>query len=72
MKNKLLANYLRSSGNELATVLISAFYIAVLSNNSLFAKIVIFSKVENISQFFLFIWTLIYNVNSIFFVLLFA
>ena len=34
LKDKLLANYLRSSGNELATVRISAICGAMLSNNS--------------------------------------
>ena len=34
MKNKLLANYLRNRGNDLATVRISAFCVAMLSNNS--------------------------------------
>lgn len=34
LKNKLLANYLRGSGNELATVRISPFYVAMLANNS--------------------------------------
>ena len=34
MKNKLLANYLRNRGNDLATVQISAFCVAMLSNNS--------------------------------------
>lgn len=34
LKNKLLANYLRSSGNELAIVRISAICDAMLSNNS--------------------------------------
>ncbi|HCP42068.1 MAG TPA: hypothetical protein DIT83_01010 [Barnesiella intestinihominis] len=38
MKNKLLANYLRNRGNELATVRISAFCVAVLSNNSFYYK----------------------------------
>ncbi|NBJ04956.1 hypothetical protein D1647_01970 [Alistipes sp. Z76] len=28
MRNKLLANYLTNSGNELATIRISAFYVA--------------------------------------------
>ena len=32
--NKLLANYLRNRGNDLATVRISTFCIAMLSNNS--------------------------------------
>ena len=35
LRNKLLAKYLRSGGNELATVRISAFCVAMLSNNSL-------------------------------------
>ena len=34
LRNKLLANYLKSGGNELATVRISAFCVAMLSNNS--------------------------------------
>ena len=34
LKNKLLANYLRNRGNDLATVRISAFCVAMLSNNS--------------------------------------
>ena len=34
MKNKHLTEYLRNSGNELATVLFSAFCGAILSNNS--------------------------------------
>ena len=33
LKNKLLANYLRNRGNDLATVRISAFCVAMLSNN---------------------------------------
>jgi len=33
LRNKLLANYLRSGDNELATVRISAFCVAMLSNN---------------------------------------
>ena len=32
LKNKLLANYLRNRGNDLATVRISAFCVAMLSN----------------------------------------
>ena len=32
LRNKLLANYLKSGGNELATVRISAFCVAMLSN----------------------------------------
>ena len=35
LKNKLLANYLRSSGSELATMRISAFCVTILSNNFL-------------------------------------
>ena len=35
LRNKHLANYLRSGGNELATVRISAFCGVMLSNNSL-------------------------------------
>lgn len=35
LKNKLLAEYLRNRGNELATVQISAICGAMLSNNSL-------------------------------------
>ncbi|RGF01792.1 hypothetical protein DW267_01925 [Bacteroides sp. AM22-3LB] len=42
LKNKLLANYLRSSGNESVTVRISALYIAMLSNNSFICKCNIF------------------------------
>lgn len=38
LRNKLLANYLKSSGNELATVRISAFCVAMLSNNSFICK----------------------------------
>jgi hypothetical protein len=32
LRNKLLANYLRNRGNDLATVRISAFCVAMLSN----------------------------------------
>ena len=35
LKNKLLTEYLRNRGNDLATVRISAFCVAMLSNNSL-------------------------------------
>lgn len=42
-------NYLRSSGNELATVQISAFYIAVLSNNSFICKYNIFFRKYELS-----------------------
>ena len=38
LRNKLLANYLKSGGNELATVRISAFCVAMLSNNSFICK----------------------------------
>jgi len=34
LKNKLLANYLRNRGNDLATVQFSVIYGAMLSNNS--------------------------------------
>lgn len=39
LRNKLLANYLKSGGNELATVRISAFCVAMLSNNSFILQI---------------------------------
>ena len=42
LKNKLLANYLRSGGNELATVRISASCVTILSNNFLLAKVSIY------------------------------
>ena len=38
LRNKLLANYLRNGSNDLATVRISAFCVAMLSNNSFFCK----------------------------------
>ena len=47
MRNKLLANYLRNRSNELATVRISAFCVAMLSNNSSFANIISFSESTN-------------------------
>ena len=37
-------NYLRSSGNELTTVRISPFYVAMLSNNSFICKYDIFFR----------------------------
>ena len=42
LRNKLLANYLRNRGNDLATVRISAFFVAMLSNNSFSYKYNIF------------------------------
>jgi len=53
LRNKLLANYLRSSGNELATVRISAFCVAMLSNNSFICKYSFFSKVRTIGGSFI-------------------
>ena len=41
-KNKHLTEYLRNSGNELATVLFSAFCGAILSNNSFICKVITF------------------------------
>ena len=49
LKNKLLANYLRNRGNDLATVRISAFYIAMLSNNSFICKYNIFFRKYELS-----------------------
>lgn len=34
LRNKLLANYLKSGGNELATVRFSEIYVTMLANNS--------------------------------------
>ena len=47
LKNKLLANYLRNGSNDLATVRISAFCVAMLSNNSFFCKENIFFESTN-------------------------
>lgn len=47
LRNKLLANYLKSGGNELATVRISAFCVAMLSNNSFICKYSIFFESTN-------------------------
>ena len=56
LKNKLLANYLRNRGNDLATVRISAFCVAMLSNNSLMCKDTNFLKNRKcVWMFFLFI-----------------
>lgn len=44
LKNKLLANYLRNRGNDLATVRNSAFCVAILSNNSFICKYDIFFR----------------------------
>ena len=44
LKNKLLANYLRNRGNDLATVRNSAFCVAILSNNSFICKYNIFFR----------------------------
>ena len=49
LRNKLLANYLRSSGNEFATVRISAFCVAMLSNNSFICKYSIFFRKYELS-----------------------
>ncbi len=47
--NKLLTNYLINRGNDLATVRISAFCVAMLSNNSFIYKYnIFFSKVRTI------------------------
>ena len=47
LRNKLLANYLRNGSNDLATVRISAFCVAMLSNNSFFCKENIFFESTN-------------------------
>ena len=44
LKNRLLANYLRNRGNDLATVRNSAFCVAILSNNSFICKYNIFFR----------------------------
>ena len=49
LSNKLLANYLKSGGNELATVRISAFCVAMLSNNSFICKYSIFFRKYELS-----------------------
>ena len=49
LKNKLLANYLRNRGNDLATVRISAFCVAMLSNNSFICKYNIFFRKYELS-----------------------
>ena len=49
LRNKLLANYLKSGGNELATVRISAFCVAMLSNNSFISKYSIFFRKYELS-----------------------
>ena len=49
LRNKLLANYLKSGGNELATVRISAFCVAMLSNNSFICKYSIFFRKYELS-----------------------
>ena len=49
LKNKILANYLRSSGCELATVRISAFCATILSNNFLWDKYNIFFRKYDLS-----------------------
>ena len=49
LRNKLLANYLKSGGNELATVRISAFCVAMLSNNSFICKHSIFFRKYELS-----------------------
>ena len=57
LKNKLLVNYLRSSGNELTTVRISPFYVAMLSNNSFICKYdIFFRKYELWRQFYKIDW----------------
>jgi hypothetical protein len=53
LRNKLLANYLRNRSNDLATVRISAFYVAMLSNNSFICKYnMFFQKRKTSSVFF--------------------
>ena len=49
LKNKLLANYLRNRGNDLATVRISVFCVAMLSNNSFICKYNIFFRKYEVS-----------------------
>ena len=49
LKNKLLANYLRNRGNDLATVRNSAFCVAILSNNSFICKYNIFFRKYELS-----------------------
>ena len=49
LRNKLLTNYLRNRGNDLATVRISAFCVAMLSNNSFIYKYNIFFRKYELS-----------------------
>ena len=49
LRNKLLANYLRNRGNDLATVRISVFCVAMLSNNSFICKYNIFFRKYEVS-----------------------
>jgi len=49
LKNRLLANYLRNRGNDLATVRNSAFCVAILSNNSFICKYNIFFRKYELS-----------------------
>ena len=53
LKNKLLANYLKNRGNDLATIQISAFCVASLSNNSFICKYnIFFPKTRTVSGYF--------------------
>ena len=56
LKNKLLANYLRNRGNDLATVRISAFCVAMLLNNSFICKNDSFPRKYKLSQFYKIGW----------------
>ena len=56
LKNKLLANYLRNRGNDLATVRISAFCVAMLLNNSFISKNDSFPRKYKLSQFYKIGW----------------
>ena len=49
LRNKLLTNYLRNRGNDLATVRISAFCVTMLSNNSFIYKYNIFFRKYELS-----------------------
>lgn len=52
LMNRLLANYLRNKNNDLATVHILAFNVAMLPNNSFICKYNIFSKYKLWQQFY--------------------
>nr|DAO28556.1 MAG TPA: hypothetical protein [Caudoviricetes sp.] len=56
MRNKLLANYLRNRGNDLATVRISAFCVVCCQITLSFANITSFSESTNC-------WQQFYKIN---------